>query len=111
MALARALGRDPEVLIRDEPTSNMDTDSELMLQKRLQSVIGGRTLVLVTHRLSMLRIVDRLIVMENGQIKLDGPRDVILQNLRERSQKNMNTAGQSARQGEASHAHENAASA
>ena len=111
VALARALVRDPEVLILDEPTSNMDTDSELMLQKRLQSVIGGRTLVLVTHRLSMLRIVDRLIVMENGQIKLDGPRDVILQNLRERSQKNMNTAGQSARQGEASHAHENAASA
>ena len=67
--------------------------------------------MLVTHRLSMLRIVDRLIVMENGQIKLDGPRDIILQNLRERSQKNMNnTAGQSARQGEASHAHENAAS-
>ena len=111
VALARALVRDPEVLILDEPTSNMDTDSELMLQKRLQSVIGGRTLVLVTHRLSMLRIVDRLIVMENGQIKLDGPRDIILQNLRERSQKNMNnTAGQSARQGEASHAHENAAS-
>lgn len=111
VALARALVRDPEVLILDEPTSNMDTDSELMLQKRLQSVIGGRTLVLVTHRLSMLRIVDRLIVMENGQIKLDGPRDVILQNLRERSQKNMNTAGQSASQGKASHVHENAASA
>ena len=67
--------------------------------------------MLVTHRLSMLRIVDRLIVMENGQIKLDGPRDVILQSLRERSQKNMNTAGQSASQGKASQMHENAASA
>lgn len=110
VALARALVRDPEVLILDEPTSNMDTDSELMLQKRLQSVIGGRTLVLVTHRLSMLRIVDRLIVMENGQIKLDGPRDLVLQNLRERSQKNMGHAEQSANKGEASHAHESAAS-
>ena len=111
VALARAVVRDPEVLILDEPTSNMDTDSELMLQKRLQSVIGGRTLVLVTHRLSMLRIVDRLIVMENGQIKLDGPRDVVLQNLRERSQKNMSNAEQAGRPGDAQHAHESAASA
>ncbi|MFT4302645.1 MAG: type I secretion system permease/ATPase, partial [Desulfovibrio sp.] len=75
VALARALVRDPEVLLLDEPTSNMDTDSELMLQKRLFSVMQGRTVVLVTHRLSMLRIVERLIVMENGQIKMDGPRD------------------------------------
>ena len=98
VALARALVRDPEVLILDEPTSNMDTDSELLLQKRLQSVIGGRTLVLVTHRLSMLRIVDRLIVMEGGQIKLDGPRDVVLQSLRDRSKKNVTNVQQAAPQ-------------
>ncbi len=89
VALARALVRDPEVLILDEPTSNMDTDSELLLQKRLQSIMAGRTLVLVTHRLSMLRIVNRLIVMENGQIKLDGPRDAVLQRLRDQSRRNM----------------------
>ena len=87
VALARALVRDPEVLFLDEPTSNMDTDSEIILQKRLLASLGGRTLFLVTHRLSMLRIVDRLIVMENGQIKLDGPRDVILKELREQSNK------------------------
>lgn len=98
VALARALVRDPEVLILDEPTSNMDTDSELLLQKRLQSVIGGRTLVLVTHRLSMLRIVDRLVVMEGGQIKLDGPRDVVLQSLRDRSKKNVTNVQQAAPQ-------------
>ena len=86
VALARALVRDPEILILDEPTSNMDTDSELLLQKRLANMMGGdRTMILVTHRLSMLRIVDRLIVMENGQIKLDGPRDMVLQALRDRS--------------------------
>ena len=98
VALARALVRDPEVLILDEPTSNMDTDSEMLLQKRLQSVIGGRTLVLVTHRLSMLRIVDRLIVMEDGQIKLDGPRDAVLQSLRDRSKKSAGNVQQAARQ-------------
>ena len=110
VALARALVRDPEVLILDEPTSNMDTDSELLLQKRLQTVIGGRTLVLVTHRLSMLRIVDRLVVMEDGQIKMDGPRDVVLQGLRERSQKNLGNVERAARQGQDRHA-DNAAGA
>ena len=89
VALARALVRDPEVLLLDEPTSNMDTDSELMLQKRLFSVMQDRTVVLVTHRLSMLRIVERLIVMENGHIKMDGPRDAVLQSLRERSKQNV----------------------
>ncbi|MCR5814534.1 MAG: type I secretion system permease/ATPase [Desulfovibrio sp.] len=92
VALARALVRDPEILFLDEPTSNMDTDSEIMLQKRLLASLGGKTLFLVTHRLSMLRIVDRLIVMENGQIKFDGPRDSILKELREQSGKRIQAA-------------------
>lgn len=92
VALARALVRDPEVLLLDEPTSNMDTDSELMLQKRLSSVMQDRTVVLVTHRLSMLRIVERLIVMENGQVKMDGPRDAVLQSLRDRSKQSVAAA-------------------
>lgn len=75
VALARALVHDPEILILDEPTSNMDTDSERLLQSRLAAVTRGRTLILVTHRLSMLRIVDRLIVMKNGRVAYDGPRD------------------------------------
>lgn len=82
VALARALVRDPEILVLDEPTSNMDTDSELRLQQRLKGIIEGRTLILITHRLSMLRIVDRLIVMENGEIRMDGPRDEVLAKLR-----------------------------
>ncbi len=83
VALARALVRDPDVLILDEPTSNMDTDSELMVQRRLNSILPGKTLLLITHRLSMLRIVDRLIVMEDGRIKHDGPRDAVLQALQQ----------------------------
>ncbi len=75
VALARALVHDPEVLILDEPTSNMDTDSERQLQRRLYQVARGRTLILVTHRLSMLRLVDRLIIMKEGRIVYDGPRD------------------------------------
>lgn len=95
VALARALVRDPEVLILDEPTSNMDTDAELRLQQRLKTIIEGRSLILITHRLSMLRIIDRLIVMDNGQIKLDGPRDKVLQHLREGSRPRQSKAAPS----------------
>ena len=83
VALARALVRDPEVLILDEPTSNMDTDSEQRLQQRLAAVSQGRTLILVTHRLSMLRMVNKLAVMENGRLRMFGPRDAILKRLRD----------------------------
>ncbi|MEG2004607.1 MAG: type I secretion system permease/ATPase, partial [Bilophila sp.] len=84
VGLARALVRDPEVLILDEPTSNMDNASEQTVQKRLSAIMENKTLILITHRLSMLAIVDRLVVMEGGRILLDGPRDQVLQQLRHR---------------------------
>lgn len=86
VALARALVRDPEILILDEPTSNMDTDSELQIQRRLAGITKDKTLILVTHRLSMLRMVDRLIVMDKGKIRYDGPRDEVLAKLRGQAQ-------------------------
>lgn len=87
VALARALVRDPEVLILDEPTSNMDTTSEYILQKRLEQIIKDRTFILITHRLSMLRMIDRLIVLDKGRVLLDGPRDEILNKLRSRGKR------------------------
>ena len=83
VGLARALVRDPDILILDEPTSNMDVESELSVQNRLAPVIKDKTLVLITHRLSMLRIVDRVIVMDNGKVLMDGPRDAVLERLRQ----------------------------
>ena len=83
MGLARALVRDPDVLILDEPTSNMDVDSERLVQQRLAPILGDKTLILITHRLSMLRIVDRLIVMDAGRVLMDGPRDAVLARLQE----------------------------
>jgi ATP-binding cassette subfamily C protein LapB len=85
VALARALVRDPDVLILDEPTSNMDTGSEQMVQRHLHTIIHGKTLILVTHRLSMLSMVDRLIVVDSGRIMLDGPKEAVLQRLRGQS--------------------------
>lgn len=84
VGLARALVRDPDVLILDEPTSNMDVDSELLVQRRLAPVVKDKTLILITHRLSMLRIVDRIVVMDGGRVVMDGPRDKVLRALQER---------------------------
>lgn len=83
VGLARALVRDPDILILDEPTSNMDVESELAVQNRLAPIIKDKTLVLITHRLSMLRIVDRIIVMDGGKVLMDGPRDAVLERLRQ----------------------------
>ena len=83
VALARALVRDPDILILDEPTSNMDNASEQRIKNRLKAVMGNKTLVLITHRLSMLELVDRLIVMEGGRIIADGPKNEVLRRLRE----------------------------
>ena len=88
--LARALVRAPDILVLDEPTSNMDVDSERLVQRRLASLPGDKTLVVITHRLSMLSIVNRLVVMEEGKILLDGPRDAVLQKLRERQTERRN---------------------
>ena len=85
VGLARALVRDPDILILDEPTSNMDVESERLVQQRLAPIIKDKTLILITHRLSMLRIVDRIIVMDGGRVLMDGPRDAVLRKLQEKS--------------------------
>lgn len=66
----------------DEPTSSMDNRSELYIKRQLQSLSASQTLVLITHKMSMLNVVDRLIVMEKGKIIADGPRDEVLERLR-----------------------------
>ncbi|HET8727005.1 MAG TPA: ATP-binding cassette domain-containing protein [Alphaproteobacteria bacterium] len=83
IALARALLLDPPILMLDEPTSAMDNASEQAFINRLGDVLStGRTLLLNTHRMSMLKVVDRLIILEKGRIAADGPRDEVLQALR-----------------------------
>lgn len=79
VAIARSLVGNPPILMMDEPTSNMDSVSENRFQERLGGYRGLKTLVCVTHRSSMLAIVDRIIVMDNGRIVADGPKDQVLQ--------------------------------
>ncbi len=78
IAMARALAGSPPLLVFDEPTSAMDVQTEARLIKRLAVELADRTLVLITHRPSMLRLVDRVIVMDGGRIVADGPRDEVL---------------------------------
>lgn len=80
--LARALLLDPPIMLLDEPTSAMDNSSEDALRHRLHGWMQGKTLLLVTHRASMLSLVDRLVVLDNGTIVADGPKDTVLEALR-----------------------------
>ena len=78
IALARALAPKPSVLLLDEPSSALDNHAEAALIARLDKVTKGRTLLIVTHRMSMVRLVDRIIVVDNGRVIVDGPRDDVL---------------------------------
>ena len=82
VALARALLLDPPILLLDEPTSSMDNTGEERLKQRLSAVIGTKTLLLVTHRASMLSLVDRLIIVDRGQIIADGPKGSVMEALK-----------------------------
>jgi len=78
IALARALAPDPSILLLDEPSSALDAQSEAQLIGKLESVMRGKTLLIVTHRTQMLRLVDRVIVLDRGRVVLDGKRDEIV---------------------------------
>lgn len=80
--LARALLLDPPILLLDEPTSSMDNTSEEQLRARLQSCTQDKTLLLITHRASMLALVDRLLVLDNGRLVADGPKEAVIEALR-----------------------------
>ena len=78
IVLARALVLDPPILLMDEPTSHMDNFGERQFIGKMKDWLQGRTMVLVTHRATLLALVDRLIVMDKGQIVADGPKEEVL---------------------------------
>ncbi|NTV09460.1 MAG: type I secretion system permease/ATPase [Zoogloea sp.] len=83
VAIARALLNDPPILLLDEPTSSMDHQSEEGLKRRLREAARNKTVLLVTHRTSLLELVDRLIVLDNGQIVADGPKQHVIEALQQ----------------------------
>ncbi|VXD08789.1 ABC transporter [Enterobacterales bacterium 8AC] len=94
VALARCLLLRPKVLLMDEPTSSMDAMTETLFIRQLQKAIEGQTLVIVTHRMSVLNIFERLIVLDDGRVMADGPKDQVIAMLNANSQKKSQQSAQ-----------------
>ncbi|OSI18495.1 type I secretion system permease/ATPase [Neisseria dentiae] len=88
IALARMTLRNPKVVLLDEPTTGLDQATERMALNAVAQWGKDRTMVLVTHRPQVLQIVNRIIVMDNGKVVMDGPRDLVLQKLMQNEGKN-----------------------
>ena len=83
VALARGVINEPPVLLMDEPTGSMDHSTEVAVKKQLAEFVQGRTWVVVTHRNTLLEMVDRIIVIDQGKLVADGPRDTVVQALQQ----------------------------
>ncbi|MEM9336575.1 MAG: ABC transporter ATP-binding protein [Patescibacteria group bacterium] len=79
VAIARAMLKDAPILILDEATSALDSESEVSIQKALHELMAGKTVVAIAHRLSTLREMDRIIVLESGQVVEDGNHQTLTQ--------------------------------
>ena len=73
--------RKPRVVLLDEPTTGLDQATERMSLNALAQWSKDKTMIVVTHRPQVLQIVNRIIVMDNGKVVMDGPRDLVLQKL------------------------------
>ncbi len=81
IAIARAFIGDANMLILDEPTNSMDSAAEAVFRERIRGYLEDLTLILVTHKTTMLTLVNRLIVMNEGRVVADGPKDEVLRAL------------------------------
>ena len=81
VALARATLNDPPVLLMDEPTASLDARAEQQFIRAMQNVSRDRTLLIITHKMHLLKLVDRIIVLDRGHLIADGPKDEVLDKL------------------------------
>ncbi|MEC7641686.1 MAG: ABC transporter ATP-binding protein, partial [Nitrospinota bacterium] len=78
LSLARALAYNPRVLILDEATSSVDTETEQLIQEAMKKIVKGRTSIIIAHRLSTLRNADKVLVLKDGEIQEFGPQKELL---------------------------------
>ena len=78
LALARVILKDPRVLVLDEATSHLDSQSEALIQDALQKIMANRTSIVIAHRLSTILAADQILVMDRGQIVERGTHDSLL---------------------------------
>ncbi len=79
LSFARALAYDPTILVLDEATSNIDTETEVLIQNALETLMEGRTTLIVAHRLSTIQHADQIIVMHKGRVREKGTHQALLQ--------------------------------
>jgi ATP-binding cassette subfamily B protein len=78
LSFARTLAVDPKILVMDEATANIDTETEQLIQKALETLMEGRTTIMVAHRLSTIQHADNIIVMHKGKIREQGTHQELL---------------------------------
>lgn len=78
VALARAILNNPPILVLDEPTTGLDVGLEKSLVNHVNKISQDKTLIVITHRFAALEMVDRVVVLNNGKIVADGPKEKIL---------------------------------
>ena len=83
VALARALITDPPILVLDEPTHAMDHSAEERLKSQMQTELAGKTILIVTHRESLLSVINTLVVMDSGKVVAVGPKELVLRAIAE----------------------------
>lgn len=83
VAIARAVINDPPMLLLDEPTASMDHSSEEEVKRRLAGFAAGKTMIVITHRTSLLDLAERIIVVDGGRIVADGPKAQVVEALRQ----------------------------
>ncbi len=78
LSFARTLAYDPKILVLDEATANIDTETETLITQALARLMDGRTTIMVAHRLSTIQHADKIIVMHHGEIKESGTHQELL---------------------------------
>lgn len=87
VAMARAIVRNPAIYIMDEPTSSMDSTNEAKMKETIKTATAGKTLIINTHRTTLLDLVERVIVVENGKVIADGSKEEVLVQFKQSSQR------------------------